>query len=1051
MPVIKYKKFTVAILIIVAIVILFAAALTLTFNKTANQTTTNQTNKTQLANQSDPYANLGTAAFALVAQHNVLSSNQQFVSLAKSKYNFVYANVSGFAAVKNVSFIVLVVNDSNATSKNLALDAINSTTLEYAVNNTKGIIISKNNVWAPEQTVFILAGYHNMSMLSAALLSFFVKKQIYAPHQVVGKFVAFNGTKKNFSTAKDPVMDAYLDNTYELGPHDTSLYYPYSYYDMFAYLSYYAPIISSYVPGFQASSSGQGLPMRSMICLPPPPPPDGTSMCVGDYVAMPMFQVGSSPPSTPQSSFDSGDCSFFGINDCIDAEGWAASGINPQLPFRQIPSVYYGFTITGSEIPPSLSGTSGPVASYLPITWWLYGPGNIGESTGGFQESVITQNETQILMNANIDMFSVPVSETPLGNFTVYNSTNTSSTYSCSNSICGINFNYYMYALLSVTSTIPQSVYVISPHNYSQASFSNYTAVLDPVTLSTPKIVKTSAKTYYFSYWSVYSEVDGIQYYEQFKTSNVTFQDIGPTQAQAVYTSTSMPGTVTINSEYLTPSSYITCPPPLSNCSANETNMIPYVNVSLSSAGGASIYSNSTGSKGSTTSPVLQGECYNVNVHKNGYNFIVSPNPVCINGNMQVSAIDTNPFIFNISWPVLYAYGGAPVNKRVPINLTLSYISGARAGDISIDAQSGSGIISGSKATATNGTASFVWNTGPSSGLYYLNFTTSGTFIPKDRFSIPVVVYSRNFSQIFLNISMANSTVHALQGSSFTDNLTIKACRFSFDLEVNATLTCMQIMPQPANLSFSYVNDIPPNSTATFVPNSAQINKTQFDDQSVLHVVLGKKVKGSYLAHISAVMKISNATFNVSTPLYIDTMLNSSIGSGGGGGSGNGTNNSYGALNITVYYNNTPAADASLTTSPLYHKWYTGSGGYYYSGFTIKPWNYEIMAQYDNSSAVTTANVTAGRVTYVSLRINGTVNTTTTTSTTSSTTTSTTTTVYPCNYQFGCVKSGSISSSYCPSNCPLQPTKLQGCTAYYSSYECAQNTASTSTLATTTT
>ena len=180
------------------------------------------------------------------------------------------------------------------------------------------------------------------------------------------------------------------------------------------------------------------------------------------------------------------------------------------------------------------------------------------------------------------------------------------------------------------------------------------------------------------------------------------------------------------------------------------------------------------------------------------------PNPVCVNGNTQVSAIDMDPFIFNVSWPVLYAYGGAPVNKSVPINLTLSYVSGARAGGVSIDAQSGSGTVSGSNATAANGTASFVWDTGPSSGLYYLNFTTSGTFIPKDRFSMPVVVYSGNFSRVFLNISLANSTVHALQGSSFADNVTVKACRFSFNLGANATLTCMRIMPQPANLSFSY-------------------------------------------------------------------------------------------------------------------------------------------------------------------------------------------------------------------------------------------------------
>ena len=708
----------------------------------------------------DIYAHLSNATFTLVSPYGVYGRNQRFAELAGRTYKFAYSNATDFGKVKNSSFIVIVVNSTNSTYADLALEAVNASVLASAMDNTSGVILNSSDVWTHGQTVFILAGYKSQNTLSAALLSFFVKQPVYAPKSVAGTFVSFNGIARSSNSigANDPVMDAYLGGTYELGPHDTSLHYPYSYYDSFAYLLYYAPVLYSYAPGFDGNSSS-GLPMDALLCIPPPPPPDGSSLCIGDYVAMPMMQIGSQAPAKPQWSFDTGDCNFFGISDCIDAEGWAASGLNPQLSYRNIPSVYYGFTATGSSVPPSMTGTTGPVYSYLPFTWWTYGPGSVGESTAGFQASVSDQQEISLLKNAGVEMFSAPTGETPLGSFTVYNATNSSSTYSCSSNLCGMQFNYSIYALMTVSSTIPNSVTVDAPYGYSQAPYSNYTAVLEPTTLTTPKIVKTSARTYYFSYWSVYSELDGNQYYQQFNTSNATLRVIGPTQAQAVYTSTSSPGKVTIYSEYMTVGNYESCPPPL-KCGNVPVVPVSNVSVSLSSMSGSIVYSNMTGSNGTVTTQTLPAACYQLTAHKNGYNFIIGPNPICLNGNEGVSAVDINLFVFNISWPAEYHYGEAPQDSSIPLNLTLLYAGGKgfRAGNIAMHATAGSGKITGPAATSGNGTADFVWSTGSKSGIYDINFTTYGPFTPAETYSMPVVVYSGNHTSNTTTTTVTSST-----------------------------------------------------------------------------------------------------------------------------------------------------------------------------------------------------------------------------------------------------------------------------------------------------
>lgn len=1014
--------------VIVAVVVAFLAFAGAGVHSKTTAPSTTPRNSTNNTTSLDLYAHLSTATFALLAPNKVYLGNGRFDALALQNYEFFHANASGFAHVENSTFVVLVVNGSDPAYTALALDAVNASVLGYAMNKTNGVILSGSDVWAKGQTVFVLAGYKSANALSSALLSFFVRAPVYAPHQAAGRFASFNGIANGFG-ANDPIMDAYLGGTYELGPHDTVLKYPYNYYDTFAYLLYYAPVFNKYVPGFHGNESGLGLPMSSMLCIPPPPPPDGSSICIGDYAAMPMLQVGNAwpyTPQTPQWKLDTGDCTFFGITDCIDTEGWAVSGTSPQLPWDEIPSIFYGFTSTLSGIPPSMTGTAGPVDSALPITWWLYGPGSVGESTGGFQASVMTQNETQLLVDANVTMFSTPIGETPIGNFTVYNATNASSTYACGSNLCGMRFNYSIYALLSASSTIPQSATIISPRNYSQIPRSNYVAVLQPINLSTPKVVRTGSRTYYFSYWSVYSELAGNLYYRRFNTSTAAFQVIGPTQVQAVYTSRSLPGAVTVQSGYMAPGTMNTCPPPLNCSGVGGFEPISNVKFTISSIGGARVYSNTTDSEGSFVTPMLPAGCYQITAYKNGYNFIVNPNPLCINGPGGADAITTSAYVFNVSWPTDYPYGGASVGSDIPINLTLLYANGDRAGNVIVHAYAGSGTINGSGITAGNGTASFAWHAGGTSGIYDINFTASGAFIPLQKYSMPVIVYSRNYSQVLIKVSLSNASISSAAGSSFGDLVTVHVCQFTFNLSANATLSCNT--PYPATMSIS---GMPAGMDAVFTPNPAQPASLTLSDMTNLSVQLGNAVaNGTYGMEVTATATLPDGTkYNGSAPLMVTV------------GSHSGSCNSLGAIRGKVYrYGEQTSANVSI------HNQAGGSvydnityNGLFDTGFILPAGTYNIAAYppYAANTIYTygtgTANVTRCATSSVTLGQppNATSNTTSTTSTTTSTTSSTsTTTVAESYYTCGACNRVLIAGFSCPPGC----TKEISCS--YGGFEC---------------
>ncbi len=931
----------------------------------------------------DPYAHLGTANFALIAPQSVLLSNHEFVSLARKYYNFLYASASNSSTVEGSPFVILVVNDS-APYTSLALDAVNSSTLDYVMNDTTGTILTRSDVWAANQTVFLLVGYRSNASLSSALQGFFMKPDVLAPQKASGKFVNYSG-----ATANDPTLQAYLDGSYPLSPSDPSLQSPYNYYVNFAYLLYQAPVLESINPGFSGNASGFGLPMQASMCVPPPPPPDGSSICFGNYIAMPMFQFGTSAPAEPQWSLGSDDCNYFGISDCIDTSGWAVSGVDPPLPYSEIPSIFYGVSSTKSRVPLSMTGTGGPITSYDPLTWWYFGPGSYGTTTGGEQQNLISTNQTQLLMDAGVEMFSTPYDEVPYGSFTTYNQSN--SAYTCSSNSCGMQFNYAIYALVSENSTIPSGVYISSPANYIFAPGSGYYPVLQPTTLSTPKVVVTPSATYYFSYWSVNEELGGKQYYQRFNTSNATLTVIGPTQIQAIYTHRSAPGQVTAAAEFMTPSAYLTCPPPI-NCSISQTVAIQGVNISIRSLNGSVSYSNVTGTDGRFTTPVMPAGCYNVKADKRGYAFITEPNPLCVNGPSGTYAVDISPFIFNVSWPRGYAYGTAPTGSSLGVNLTLLYSEGVDAGNVSISATAGSGSISGPSFTSADGTADYTWTTGTSGGIYLLNFTATGLFTGRYSYSMPVLIYPKGSSHpAIVNVTLSKSTLQVSNTSAVYDNVTVRVCKFILNGTLNYTEVCGAL---PAVMAIS---NPPVGLTMNFAPNPAPSNIIRGNSATALSVISGKSANpGTYPAAVTATVTLNGSSYVGSAPL---TIVVNSGASGSGGGSVNQTSGC-GEI-IGQVYNSTgghTSANVTITnrqSGALVYNDITSTGEFS-TGYTIPFGNYTALARSLQQGTyyvygVEDVNVTACVPVFVQIPQQSTTTTTSTSTTSTSSTSSTST------------------------------------------------------------
>ena len=68
------------------------------------------------------------------------------------------------------------------------------------------------------------------------------------------------------------------------------------------------------------------------------------------------------------------------------------------------------------------------------------------------------------------------------------------------------------------------------------------------------------------------------------------------------------------------------------------------------------MFSGATNATATAVTGKLAGGCYNVAVSKPGYNLFADPNPLCVNGATSLFLVDTDPYIFNITWPSSYPY-----------------------------------------------------------------------------------------------------------------------------------------------------------------------------------------------------------------------------------------------------------------------------------------------------------------------------------------------------------------------------------------------------------
>ena len=932
----------VAVAIAIIIIVIAAIAAISISQPKVKQTTTNS-----LTNVTDEYANLGTASFALVAQRSVMQNNQKFVSRAERYYDFKYSNASDFTGVENSMYIILVVNATEPAYLSLAQSAVNATELNYAINDSTGIVLTGKSAWppgqSPGQTVFVLAGYKNDSSLSAALDGFFIKPNISAPKQVMATFYSSNivNSTAGYSGAdvapsistgvSDPVMDAYYQG-YELSPRDSSLSGPYAYYLNFAYLLYAAPESSQYVWA-HGNATGYGLPMSARMCTPKPPPIPGSSVCFGEYLAMPMFQFEATQLQAPEWNLQGGGCNYAFFNECIDASGWAASGVYPPTPssdYQYIPSVFYGFSHDSNPVPPSMTGAAGPTFSSAPTVWSFYGPSGVTtvDQSTGISNRTTNINDNLSIMYANVSMFSTPLNETPLGNFSMSaaNNSTTGKTYSCKSNKCGMRFNYGIYAFVNVTNDAPPGAISGPPPNNTAPSYHGYYPVLYPITLSTPKVLDYGlGEKVYFSYWGVYSELNGTQYYQRLTTSNSTLQVIGPTQAEAIYTTAAGQGRIEGATK------------------GYSDQRITGVNVLVTNyTSGANVATLTSNATGWFSTALLDPGCYNVSASKPSYFFVVIPNPVCIYGNVMVNATDPYPFIYLLKWPDGYN-GGAPPNTSVALNLTVLTQNWFPWTDENVTAYTNSGNITNSSVTSGSGTSLFLWHSGSKSGNYYINFTVpyfNGWPPHPHPFKVPVMVYSKNYtSSVLINLTLSNGSVKVMPGGKVSVGASVKNCQFTSNYSVNSTPVCDSAWP--ANLS---ITGVPSGVNAVFSINPVPAVCGLVGCFSSLNISVGSgSSNGVYnLTAYATVHPPNSQAFSKSALLKLSVRTGASCSGDFGGIDGVvfGSNGNPEAANVTVTNN----------TGATYYKNYTGSGDFS-TGNILPSGGYYNITAYQPSSA----------------------------------------------------------------------------------------------------
>lgn len=735
----------------------------------------------------DPYAHTAPATFALVSDPSVIRSDPSFRSLAGKHYGFRYASFTNLSSVQNSDYVVIVLNSTSSGGYAQPVYSRLGKAAIQAAYKAGGALFELQNVWKPNQSVFVLAGY-SAKALNGALNRFFTRQM--PSSFTLGEFsYKVNSTSETTSPVtggQGPIMTALYDN-YSLTPNDQALYPPYNYTIDFANVISYQPLESEGSESWQAS--GPDLPKYSGVCDPPPPPPDGKGICYGELIGMPVVQFGDTAPQTPVYYLEDADCSIGPIR-CTSEMGLALSGCTDFYTCQAITDAF--------QLPSMINTTD---------IWSLFEPSTIINISSVF--SLFNGSKTQVaagfmllpmpavmpipfsfstnvsqLIADNVVMFSEPQGICqPLGSTCLPGCTMFSIE-------CAVN--YTLWALVSESSNIPQ----VSQELETQT---NYAPLFYPITLSAPPTFENSTGVYSFSYWDVTTQINTTYYEQAYFSPAATVYVGGPVTARAVYTETGSSGNVYGNVRF----AYWKL-----NGSIGLGAGIKGALVTVRTSDGKVVYEATTNAQGYYTTPTLSPGCYAVNASEVGFNFEPVFDPICVDGNLNDPIYEWGGFYYY----ALSGYLGSmvlPSGQYSGAEFYLWYPDGLPAANVTVLARTQSGLLAGSyggnggfarSETSPSGVASFTWTAGPTPGFYNITFDANlaGNNLT---FAMPVAVLG-------FNLSLENSTLTAFQGSSVV-----------IPISAGYSPSYTGGLNFPAVTAVLSASGVPTNTTASFEPN----------------------------------------------------------------------------------------------------------------------------------------------------------------------------------------------------------------------------------------
>ena len=506
-----------------------------------------------------------------------------------------------------------------------------------------------------------------------------------------------------------------------------------------------------------------------------------------------------------------------------------------------------------------------------------------------------TIDSIQELLAGNVTMYSSPILGEVFGFFT---------------------WNYGLYPLAQVTTSIG---------NIPGLTPSAFTTLFQPLTLTAPATFTNSSGTWTFSYWSIQQEVGSNVYYQTCQFSTCPIDAVGPTQAQAVYWQSSLPGTVGGLVAFW-PGSF----------------PIPGVTVTFTNAQTGTVAATAVSDvSGHYTTPSLPSGEYNITATKPGYGFIPQESPVSIWGNARVN-------IYDYAFPDLYQPSALPqpiipAGQCGPMAMDLAYPSSAPVSGNNITGTLLGGTVTPQGPTDANGTEAFTWCAGSSfgplqPGWYDIRFSTT-----LDRF--PLV---RNVVASVVNLSLASATPTLLVAPGSNGTETISAQFLGQWLDP-------YFVTAPASLSVT--SALPAGTSASFMPASVSPISTV----STLGLSVGAATPlGTYPVTVTAIDDGPGwwgSPINASATFDLEV---ASCSSGMGGISG---------VILNPDGNAAPGNITITTSSGAFVENLTTTSGSFATGLTLAPGTYLVTAYtlFGNPYVTQSATVTACNTSAVTL------------------------------------------------------------------------------------